>query len=161
MHVTQKQVCADIVELLNLMKNAMLEIAEDLGVTRIQLFALYSIKARDGLVMGEVANVLHCDPSNVTGLVDRLVSQGLVVRQACPEDRRAKRLALTEKGSQIAAKLEAALPSRMGCDRLDGSELVALHNLILKVVGSSGHLGQPSHPRYQIAEDAALPAVQK
>jgi DNA-binding MarR family transcriptional regulator len=45
-----------------------------------------------------VADALGCDPSNVTGVVDRLEERGLVTRAECPADRRAKFLNLTATG---------------------------------------------------------------
>lgn len=48
--------------------------------------------------LGELADTLHCDKTNVTGLVDRVEKQGLVTRVADPDDRRITRLELTKKG---------------------------------------------------------------
>ncbi len=52
--------------------------------------------------MGQVAAALHCDPSNVTGMIRRLEARGLVVREADEADRRTKWLVLTPAG--IAAR---------------------------------------------------------
>jgi MarR family transcriptional regulator, organic hydroperoxide resistance regulator len=60
------------------------------------------------LRMGEVAEALHCLPSNVTAIVDQLETKGLLRREACPEDRRAKRLVLTDRGKKARMKLVAA-----------------------------------------------------
>ena len=48
--------------------------------------------------LGELAEALHCDKTNVTGLVDRVEKQGLVARVPDPDDRRITRLELTKKG---------------------------------------------------------------
>ncbi|MEA2900774.1 MAG: hypothetical protein QOH36_661 [Actinomycetota bacterium] len=53
------------------------------------------------LSMGELADRLFCDASNVTGIVDRLESRGLVERQADPDDRRVRRLVLTDAGREL------------------------------------------------------------
>lgn len=53
--------------------------------------------------MGEIAQSLHCMPSNVTALVDQLEARGLLQRETCPDDRRAKRLVLTPRG-KVARK---------------------------------------------------------
>src|SRR3978361_17008 len=45
--------------------------------------------------MSEIAAVLHCDNSNVTGIVDGLEEKGLVTRQVAAHDRRVKLIALT------------------------------------------------------------------
>ena len=51
--------------------------------------------------MSRLADTLSCDASNVTGLVDRLESRGLVRRQPSAEDRRVKVLQLTPAGSRL------------------------------------------------------------
>ena len=40
--------------------------------------------------MSALAHALHCDNSNVTGIVDRLEAAGLVERRAAEHDRRVK-----------------------------------------------------------------------
>jgi DNA-binding MarR family transcriptional regulator len=51
--------------------------------------------------MGRIAEGLACDASNVTGLVDRLESRGLIRRQPSADDRRVKVLELTEEGARL------------------------------------------------------------
>lgn len=59
--------------------------------------------------MGEIAQALHCLPSNVTPLVDQLEKKGLIRREPCPDDRRAKRLVLSDEGQRARLELiEAA-----------------------------------------------------
>jgi DNA-binding MarR family transcriptional regulator len=53
------------------------------------------------LSMGELAEHLYCDASNVTGIVDRLEGRGLVERKPDPNDRRVKRLVLTAQGRTL------------------------------------------------------------
>lgn len=50
------------------------------------------------LTLGELAQKLACVRSNVTQLVDRLESDGLVRREADPEDRRSIRAVITDAG---------------------------------------------------------------
>jgi DNA-binding MarR family transcriptional regulator len=80
--------------------------------------------------MGEVAETLGCLRSSVTALVDRLEAAGLVRREVDPDDRRAKRLALTEKGlgvRKVMMKASAEVFSAMtGLDEHGTDELLAL-----------------------------------
>ncbi len=55
--------------------------------------------------MGELAQQMHCDNSNITGIVDRLTERGLVERRAAAGDRRIKMVALTEAGRKIHDEL--------------------------------------------------------
>ena len=50
------------------------------------------------LTLGELAQRLACVRSNVTQLVDRLESDGLVRRESDPEDRRSIRAVITDVG---------------------------------------------------------------
>ncbi|NOR62233.1 MAG: MarR family transcriptional regulator [Rhodobacteraceae bacterium] len=66
---------------------------------------------RDGMKMSAISNALMVSNGNVTGIVDRLVSEGFVIRETVPGDRRAMRVRLTAPGQaefdQQAAAHEA------------------------------------------------------
>lgn len=51
-----------------------------------------------GLLMSELSRQLNVSNGNTTGVVDRLVSEGLVHRERLVDDRRALRVSLTESG---------------------------------------------------------------
>jgi MarR family transcriptional regulator, organic hydroperoxide resistance regulator len=55
--------------------------------------------------MGQLAQTLACDASNITGLVNRLESRGLVRRRAAAGDRRVRVLDLTPTGSRLRSHL--------------------------------------------------------
>lgn len=55
--------------------------------------------------MGQIAEALGCDKSNVTGLISRLEARGLVARTTDQHDRRIKWLALTEDGRAVREML--------------------------------------------------------
>ncbi|MFE4977562.1 MarR family winged helix-turn-helix transcriptional regulator [Kitasatospora sp. NPDC056651] len=57
-----------------------------------------------------IAEKLHAEPSNVTVIVDRLESRGLVERSVDPGDRRVKRVAATATGREVVADLRARTP---------------------------------------------------
>lgn len=59
--------------------------------------------------MSELATVLHCDNSNVTGIVDGLEEKGLVTRQPSPDDRRVKLIAPTASGRRVRGRLVRAV----------------------------------------------------
>jgi DNA-binding MarR family transcriptional regulator len=50
----------------------------------------------------ELAERLELDPSNITGVVDRLEEAGLLRREPQPGDRRVKLLVLTDEGRTLA-----------------------------------------------------------
>jgi DNA-binding MarR family transcriptional regulator len=59
--------------------------------------------------MSELATVLHCDNSNVTGLVDGLEEKELVTREPSPDDRRVKLIAPTAAGRRVRSRLIKAV----------------------------------------------------
>ena len=70
-----------------------------------QCHVLRSMEPGKPIPMRQLAETLACDASNVTGLVDRLESRGLVRRRASAEDRRVKVLDLTPTGSRLRTLL--------------------------------------------------------
>lgn len=86
--------------------------------------------------MGELAQRLCCDASNVTGIVDRLEARGLVERRMAPDDRRVKRLVLTEAGHTLREEhwdgLTVGLPL---LDDLSSAERRTLADLLRRSVG--------------------------
>lgn len=62
----------------------------------------------DGLKMSQLSEVLRVSNGNVTGIVDRLVEDGILVRVAVPNDRRAWLVQLTPRGEQEFATQAAA-----------------------------------------------------
>src|SRR5580693_1521558 len=71
----------------------------------IQCHVLHLIEPGRPIPMGRLAETLACDASNVTGLVDRLESRGLVRRRPSAVDRRVKVLDLTPTGSRLRTLL--------------------------------------------------------
>jgi len=128
--VTLDVVCDDLMLLFTTVKSHMMRLAEDEGLTAVQLGALHSLYNNGELAMGQVADVLHCDASNVTGIIDRLVAQGLVTRQESVRDRRAKALHLTAKGSDVIERIRQALPSVLGWDKISREDYAVLHAII-------------------------------
>lgn len=71
-----------------------------------QAYALLELDPDRGpLSMRTLAACLHNDPSNITGLVDRLEAKGLAERQLDPSDRRVRALVLTDAGRRARATL--------------------------------------------------------
>ena len=62
----------------------------------------------EGLKMSALSGVLRVSNGNVTGIVDRLAEEGIVVRVQVPGDRRASLVRLTQKGREVFAQQAAA-----------------------------------------------------
>ncbi|MGW1814414.1 MarR family winged helix-turn-helix transcriptional regulator [Streptomyces sp. NPDC002125] len=86
--------------------------------------------------MRKVARKLKCEPSNITGIVDRLELRGLVERRPDPADRRVKLAAPTEEGLRTARQLRDALDfAREPLAELSESERTVLRDLLRRMLG--------------------------
>jgi DNA-binding MarR family transcriptional regulator len=95
-----------------------------------------ALLARESTPMRQVARKLKCEPSNVTGIVDRLESRGLVVRRSDPADRRVKLAAATDEGVDMAERLRAALDfAREPLAGLTPVERTVLRDLLQRMLG--------------------------
>lgn len=133
MQDSPKRTCEDLLALVQHIKTSMASIAERHGLTNMQLYVMHFID-NGHTTMGKVASNLHCDASNITGIIDRLVAQGLVSRQESENDRRAKMLQLTAKGKRLIGTIDEELPAAVGADRLNVWERSALRDLIGRIL---------------------------
>jgi len=86
--------------------------------------------------MRRIAQQLKCEPSNVTGIVDRLESRGLAERRLDPADRRVKLAAATETGRETAARLRGSLDfAREPLAGLSADERTVLRDLLQRMLG--------------------------
>jgi DNA-binding MarR family transcriptional regulator len=74
--------------------------------------ALYRVP--EGMLMSDLSRFLLVSNGNVTGIVDRLVSEGLVTRARRNGDRRTSMVRLTEEGTKSFAAIAAAHESWVG-----------------------------------------------
>src|SRR4051794_10691298 len=92
-------------ELFHASRRRFLAVASEFELSPPQVRALGVLDPERPVPMSELAEALHCDNSNVTGIVDRLEDRGLVERRSATHDRRVKMLAVTEKGADVRERL--------------------------------------------------------
>lgn len=109
-----------------------------LGVDDYEVLVHLS-EATDGrLRMSELADRTLHSRSRLTHRIDRMVGDGLVAREACPEDRRGVEAVLTAKGRRI---LEAAAPGHLAAvrsalvDRFTAAEKPLVADALERVAG--------------------------
>ena len=95
--------------------------AADLGVTGPQRLVLRVVGLFPGVSAGDVAAVLHVHPSTLTGVLQRLVAQGMLVRIADPADRRRAVLRLAAKGARVNAKRRGTVESAVAAALAEAS----------------------------------------
>ena len=76
------------------------------GITYNHLFILTCLWEREGVNVKDLSRELLLDSSSLTGHLDRMERVGLVVRKDDPDDRRAVRVFLTDKGRRLKKQLE-------------------------------------------------------
>lgn len=75
------------------------------SITGGQSFILFDVLGHEGTNLTEMAARVQLDNPAVSGYVDRLVKENLLVRVDDPRDRRLYRIYLTDKGRQVAEEL--------------------------------------------------------
>lgn len=77
-----------------------------LSATQVQLIQYLS---EGSMTMRDLAEKSACEPSNLTGLIDKLEAKHFVQRRVDRADRRIKRVSLTRTGKAFRDKLMARL----------------------------------------------------
>jgi len=113
--------------------------AERLGITPVQLKALYKINYNPNISLGELAEKLRLTNSTVSGVIDRLVHSELVERLVPPGDRRTVSIHLTEKGRKTLDQFNSSdsmlmkkIKEVLELPEEEISHLLRLHQLVLK-----------------------------
>ena len=113
--------------------------AEKLGITPVQLKALFKINNNPNISLGELAEKLRLTNSTVSGVIDRLVHSGLVERVVPPGDRRTISIHLTSDGKKTLDQFNSSdsmlmkkITEVLELPEEDISHLLRLHKLVLK-----------------------------
>ena len=106
-----------------------------LGITATQLNVLKMLQAIGELSLSELSKKMAATNSTVTGIVDRMVAAGLVVREQSADDRRVWKIKPTAQGRALAKKIDIAPWEilRAALEALPEPELNALIATLAKV----------------------------
>jgi MarR family transcriptional regulator, organic hydroperoxide resistance regulator len=100
------------------LQKASKRMSSSIGLTGPQRLAVRIVGRYPGIAAGELASVMHLDPSTVTGILRRLERSRMILRGADPIDGRRVRLSLTPKGREtdrrMAGTVEAAVRRTIG-----------------------------------------------
>jgi MarR family transcriptional regulator, transcriptional regulator for hemolysin len=109
-----RQIAFLISDLARLLKTYVDQKARSYGMTRAQWQVLSRLERSEGLKQAELAEMLDLQPITLTRLVDRLCDNGLIERRPDPNDRRAKRLFLTQQARPLMDRLAVLGEEVMG-----------------------------------------------
>jgi DNA-binding MarR family transcriptional regulator len=82
-----------------------LDVWMNLPITIGQLKSLFFISNQGSTNLGKLAAALRVTSTNTTGIIDRLVKQGLVSRTEDAQDRRMLLLRVTKEGERLVTQL--------------------------------------------------------
>jgi DNA-binding MarR family transcriptional regulator len=111
----------------------------DITLPRFDLLAQLD-RTPNGMTLGELSQRMMVSNGNITGLVDRLVAQGLIRRVPSPTDRRVQIVSLTAEGRKFfraMARENAEWVGQIFAD-LTPSDIDALMPLLAKTKASAG-----------------------
>ncbi len=113
--------------------------AGEVGLTTAQAKVLLALHPDQEVSQRALADQLDYDPSNLTGLIDKLEARGAVHRRPDERDRRVKMVLLTEAGRQTRDQFWTALTSDPGpLAHLTEKQARALRDRLHEALGKSG-----------------------
>ncbi len=75
------------------------------NLTKPQMLTLSALTRKASCTMTELAEMTRIASSALTGIIDRLIEKGLVIRERNGEDRRVVRIMLSQKGRAVIADI--------------------------------------------------------
>ncbi len=108
------------------------------GLTMWEYIVLSSLAQRRAGTQLALAEAIRYDKTRLIGLLDRLGSEGLIVRDPDPSDRRARIVSLTPKGRErlVAARREIHSMEDEVLAELSPKQRAILHTALAQLAGS-------------------------
>lgn len=112
-------------------------VAGAFDLTVQQLVALKNLSDERPMTMSELAGTLGCDASNVTSIVDKLESRGLVERRSAANDRRVKALIVTAAGIDLRHRIHDRMHvPPPAIENLSAADVEALRHILQRALDS-------------------------
>lgn len=118
-------------------------------ITPVQYAALVAVGGHEGIDQTTLAGMIAYDRATITGVIDRLVQKGLLVRRVGKRDRRARQLGLTPEGRQVIASITPAVEAaqKVMLRGLTPAEAAELIRLMTKAIEATNDLSRaPMRP---------------
>jgi DNA-binding MarR family transcriptional regulator len=106
---------------------------ETLGLTYSQAKLVWRLNAGDTPSLKEAARRCGVDPSNLSGVVDQLIDQGLMTSGPAEHDRRVRIVRLTGEGVRMRKRLLACLAENPAVGSLSPSQQKQLLEILREV----------------------------
>ena len=111
------------------------ELAKRADLTGPQLTVIKLLEQVGDLSLSELSDKIRAQNSTVTGIIDRMEREDLVVRERSTEDRRVVKIRLTPKGLELArdVPVEPMVIFRSALEALSKEDMQDLLKILLKV----------------------------
>jgi DNA-binding MarR family transcriptional regulator len=105
-------------------------------ITSPQLLCLQTLADDGPLTVSAMAKLVHLSPSTVVGILDRLESRNLVVRERSTQDRRIVLVYITQAGRDLVKTVPSLLQNRLaaGLAELPESQLRDIAHALERIV---------------------------
>ncbi|MDB5176249.1 MAG: MarR family transcriptional regulator [Candidatus Saccharibacteria bacterium] len=115
-------------------KHRLMKTSDAHDLSLMQAFTLCLLAPGESVAMSSISELLLCDPSNVTGIVERLSVGSYIERRECATDRRVKTITLTKAGTALRSEFLQQI-NEIDADnlaQLTQAEAATLKALLLK-----------------------------
>jgi DNA-binding MarR family transcriptional regulator len=125
------------------------EILESEGLTPLLFGVLAAVLEEPGRGQKQVAERMGVDAVNFGQMIDELERKGLVERKIDPDDRRARKLYVTERGAALRGRLRPSLLAAQGrlLAPLSPDEQTALLDMLVRVIEANDSYARPGNGR--------------
>jgi DNA-binding MarR family transcriptional regulator len=126
---------------------------KEMGITRAQWWALSNLSRNksEGMNQSDLARFLDVGKPTIGGLIDRLTESGMVERRSDGDDRRVKRIYITDRGyelishmSPIASRLNSIFLQGIDAEEIEIAEQV-LERMKQNLRGLLGYIPDLKH----------------
>jgi DNA-binding MarR family transcriptional regulator len=131
------------------------------GITGPQLWAIKLIKEMSPVRVSDLARRMYIHPATVVGILDRLESNGFVVRKRSQEDKRVVTVELTGKGKKLVVDAPQIAQGLLvaGLERLTLKKLKTISGALDELVVILG--AQELPPQMLLSPDLNHPGKKK
>lgn len=123
------------------------ELAKRADLTGPQLTVVKLLEAFGDLSLSELSDKIRAQNSTVTGIIDRMERENLVLRERSKEDRRVVYIKLTTKGRELAGEIpvEPMEVFKSALETLSSQEMKDLLRIMTKVAKRVRHIVDKEH----------------
>ena len=124
-------------------------ILAEYGFGRAHHRVIYFVGANDGITVGALLDILRITKQSLSRVLGQLIDEGYVVQNEDSDDRRRRRLSLTEAGRALEARLTDVQSRRIArAYRSAGAEAVAGFRTVMRgLIDESDRDRVPEDPR--------------